>query len=238
MSIEKTLAAIPTDQLVFKFLQELAARVEKLEKKHEAEDAPNPSATASQLGDSPENPIVETDQPHEERSQPEQGPDEESRCLTCRKLPGDGCQCVEIPYGHLIDFDQALPELMMSITSMEDRIHAMEFRDPARLVRIKKLSIAGVPPDGRLTLKNFWDRSSDLEEAIEALDEIHWIQGFFRITDIGADGTSFDYGFGDQSIAGRVRGMDGEPVGRVQIPLFRFDPENVDCGLAHWNRLM
>jgi hypothetical protein len=35
MTTEDTLANMPTDQLVLKLLQELAARVEKLEKKNE-----------------------------------------------------------------------------------------------------------------------------------------------------------------------------------------------------------
>jgi hypothetical protein len=34
MSMENPLAAIPTDQLVLKLVQELATRVEKLEKKN------------------------------------------------------------------------------------------------------------------------------------------------------------------------------------------------------------
>ena len=63
MSTENILADIPTDQLVPKLLQELAACVEKLEKRGETVEQQNFSLNECQAISSPENHVANTTQP-------------------------------------------------------------------------------------------------------------------------------------------------------------------------------
>jgi hypothetical protein len=57
MTTENILADIPTDQLVLKLLQELAARVEKLEKKDEARKELKSSVDDRKMQDFPDKPV-------------------------------------------------------------------------------------------------------------------------------------------------------------------------------------
>jgi hypothetical protein len=89
MSTEDTLAAIPTDQLVLKLLQELAIRVEKLEKTNEAVEEQKYSFSKDvQKGSSPNNHIITTEERSATTSSSKGDEDEDARCPTCRELLG------------------------------------------------------------------------------------------------------------------------------------------------------
>jgi hypothetical protein len=98
------LADVPTDQLVLKLLQELAARVEKLERRGETMEQKNPSLKEYQAISSPESPIANTTQPSATSSASEgsEAENEDSYCSVCGGLLGSSCDYIEIPYGYLL----------------------------------------------------------------------------------------------------------------------------------------
>jgi hypothetical protein len=238
MSTENPLAAIPTDQLVLKLVQELATRVEKLEKKNEAVKEQNPSEKESQAGCSTDNSIkVTSDQPNAARysshgSRAEEQ-DDRSYCLTCRRALGRLCHCVEVPYGYLLD-DEAPSEGMENI---ECRANALKLSDERLFGLLGNLGTAGVPADGRLNFKNFWrlNGSYNLELAIEAVRKLDRHGGYLIVRESDPDGAFITYRPG-YSIFGEVGTRVEETSQKFCAPLIRFNPQ---IGfLAPWNRLM
>jgi len=249
MTTEDTLANMPTDQLVLKLLQELAARVEKLEKKNETVEDQKSSAKNSQTDDSPDNPIVTT----EERStaassSKEEDENEDARCATCGGLLGSQCHCIEIPYGYLLDEEELFEG--EALISIEDRAHALQCNDPDHFVRLEKSGIAGVPGDGRFSFPNFWSLhvSHYLDPIIRNLNTINKI-GIFCVADFDSHGASIMYGPGEPDFqvwrTGSVpwRGAKGTWASSrtLRTPLRRFFPHSRPSELsrsAPWKRLM
>jgi hypothetical protein len=60
----------------------------------------------SQVGDSADNPAITTDQLNTTSASGE-GTNEtdDSRCPACQRVPGESCQCIEVPYGYLLDYE-------------------------------------------------------------------------------------------------------------------------------------
>jgi hypothetical protein len=108
MSTENVLADIPTDQLVPKLLQELAACVEKLEKRGETVEQQNFSLNECQAISSPENHVANTTQPSATSSASEgsEAEDEGFYCRVCGGLLGSSCDYIEIPFGYLLGWSK------------------------------------------------------------------------------------------------------------------------------------
>jgi len=196
MSTENKLAAIPKDQLILELLQELAARVAKLEKKDESAQVGDPTAREPQLGDSQNNGVATVDQPNTAESAPgsSEVEDGDALCRTCGELPSQSCRCIEVPYGYLLEGETPSENMK----TMQERVDELETSEQGRghLIRLKRLGIAAVPADGRLGLTNFWSltSSSGLEQTIDFIGEIFEKGGYFTVTDFDRHGTYMAYG--------------------------------------------
>jgi len=233
MSANNPLAAIPTDQLVLRLLQELAARVEKLGQHNEVLVEQNPAVDQSQIASSPDTPTITTRQSNTTRSAFGEGVEEkgDSRCLVCREVFGVSCHCVDVPYGYLLN--EETPPEGLRLMSMNDRATLLHLSDPDAFSQLERLGIAGVPPDGRYPFQDFWSsiHSQRLKAAVEVVDQIKSIGAMISISDFDSHGAIVTYGPG-LPMMGDKKYIDGSlemPTSKVS-PRFKWS--------ASWNRLM
>jgi len=261
MTSEDPLATIPTEQLTLRLLQELAARVDKLEQVKESE----------KKGKSSESKAGSTDSPTEE-SPATDGQDVVSRslgmssntfsfCITCNKLFGarKSCNCVLIPYGYMLQdevpgavYDYMPPASkhpsIEGLTHIEDRVRALEHDDPGRAERLKKVGFAGIPDDGRLPFKNLWreGNSDGLEKALRAMNNISSVDGHrFWVLDISPTGNGILYGPDHPQIHHHDAHDDGQcyPIyGQKLHGDSEFEAPDLSVGARGkhglWNRIM
>ncbi|KAE9370907.1 hypothetical protein N431DRAFT_468918 [Stipitochalara longipes BDJ] len=237
MSTEDTLANIPTDQLILKLLQELAVRVEKLEKKDEAGGEQDPYARKFQVGNSRDNPAIAINEPNttESASVASEAEDGSSLCQTCGGLQGDSCHCVEVPYGYLLEGETPSENMK----TVKERVDELKLSDQGKrhLLKLERLGVAAVPADGRLDFTNFWSptTSSDLQEATEWAGAILVNGGVFSVTDFDCDGNYTIYGPGED-ITGMARNLGDASTRKFRVPPIRFNPKIQYS--APWNRLI
>ena len=178
---EAALAAIPTDQLMLKLLQELIARVKKLESRNEAE---GDNILAETTGEE----TILTN--------------EENALLTSRNPLIHPCYCglpedshISLPYGYLLDGEDATDDL----TSISERYAALTFsgsyQGNAQL--LKPLGIAGIPADGRMPLcvaMLWWPECLRYrKEACDAYEDLERRGGIFLAADFVTNGRSVIY---------------------------------------------
>jgi hypothetical protein len=209
MANEDTLAAIPTDQLMLRLLQELVARVDRLEQANKPTNKDGSPKMTAKSTDTPKDNTTVTDVPDEALSSSKINTvSTDSRCATCDEIIGELCECVSIPYGYMLHDEIADPNVgynlppplnypgIKGLTHIEDRVRGLELEDPRRAERFEEIGFAGIPDDGRLPFKNFWILPADsLDSALLAIDKIRSVDGHrFWVLDIDSTGNGMIYG--------------------------------------------
>jgi hypothetical protein len=244
---ENPLATIPTDQLMLRFLQELAARVDKLEKRDEA---PQPNSKVSDIWGilSKQDSTIVTS---EERSSNHAAAREESQeiapandeegsqsvCPKCSEIP-QHCICILVPYGYMLDGDS--PTCKEDLIKISDRYDILKETNRALAKRLRRLCIAGIPSDNRIPFKNFWN-SCPVETQEYTMDVINdlaliWRGGLILIMDFDGHGNSTIYGNDrDCWIMDMIRLK--WPNRELEVPLQRWNGL-VGLNSSPWQRLM
>jgi hypothetical protein len=263
MANEDTLAAIPTDQLTLRLLQELAARVDRLEQANKPANQDGPQERSAKSTDTPKDNITVTDVLDEALSSSKiNAVSTASRCVTCDEIEEESCECVSIPYGYMLHDEMADPNVgynlppplnhpgIEGLTHIEDRVRGLELEDPRRAERFKEVGFAGIPDDGRLPFKNFWNLpADDLDSAILAIDKIRCVDGRrFWVLDIDSTGNRMIYGLsnfynnntktrhGPQIYPIYGENLDGLGFNTPEVRCDDGDPDRNRRGL--WKRLM
>jgi hypothetical protein len=239
MSTEDTLANIPTDQLILKLLQELVARVDKLEGKDQAARVQGHSTRESPVNNSQNTSDVVVLHPNTTESGTGAADAEDgiSVCRTCDEIPGDSCHCIEVPYGCF--FEGEIPSGNMP--TVEERVSELERSEAGRnhLLALMRFGIAAVPADGRLMFRNFWSPSAtttlNLELAAKCAHEISETHGYFSVSDFDCHGNYMGNGPEDYLVSWHGR-IEEDSTQKFRVPPIRISP-----GMAYtapWNRLM
>lgn len=252
MSTEDTLAAIPSEQLTLRLLQELAARVERLEQANKHANQGGPQERNAESTDT-------LDKTHgatrvDAISSPEvHATPTASHCMTCNKIIGESCNCVSIPCGYLFHgevpgtgYDYMPPPSnyphVEGLTHIEDKVLAIERKDPSLAEQLKYIGFAGIPDDGRLPFENFWGegKSLQLASAFSAIKDITSVRGHrFWVLDVDLNGNRVLYGRG---VSQRYPSSP-YPIYGIKLDDEDFSPPKMsyDASLGligPWNRLM
>ncbi|PMD46737.1 hypothetical protein L207DRAFT_220076 [Hyaloscypha variabilis F] len=240
MSTEDTLANIATDKLILKLLQELVARVDRLEGKDQATRVQGHTARESSGSNSQDSSDIAIHQPNttESGTGAAEAEDRGSVCSTCGKIPGDSCHCIEVPYGYLLEDEKPSGNM----PTVEERVKELERSEDSRnhLNALKLLGIAAVPADGRLGFRNFWSRSAtitfNLEQAAKCVHEISVTDGHFSVSDFDCHGNYVAYGPDEYDVTGRHERIEEDSTQKFRVPFIRVSPRVPYT--APWNRLM
>lgn len=220
-SNETPIASISTDRLILTLLQELAARVEKLENKAGAYSNPL------------DEPIVshKEKQSFEDSSLPNEKDD-----TTVTSIPtnvpvlwpkGAQDESVLVWYGQLLDYEAIASKLKTIERRLEDISSEPKICDS-----LQKLGgTVQAPADFRLKLTNYWapspEQASLLGETMKFLDTLREKKGSYFIRDFDSKGNQVEYEYGKA----QKDCLDVPPVRRLPGPKREQEP-------APWQRLM
>jgi len=263
-NLSTALATIPTDQLVLKLLQELAARVEKLEKRHEADEKTQHVESTASLaeGSEFENESIKTmrigsegrvaNSPNLVDEQVSQSAD-----MTNEDVPDHQRLSGAMPPHSTVWFDYGsfLDDDYTSIRpiKIEERYAALlqSGCSPEAVQLLKTLAIAVVPADGRmpLGLARLWDSHNlpRIKSAIECGEDLERTRGKFLVADSASNGRAVLYEHLVDERSEPIRSLfpfllNGWHRGAILVPPIRcvkLAPYMVPSpDSAPWNRVM
>lgn len=188
---EDSLSAIPTDQLVLRLLNELAARVERLEAKHAVLEPKELEILSQIISDRKRNNSVSSDDSKGDLRASVDGDSE--KLLHSRPgwvPPGR----VLVPYGVLLDGEDTTGNLKLP----RDRFGDPELTPEIR-TSLKHLGgLALIPADFRIGLTNFWTQSEEqaaiLESAVAFYDALKKSSGVYWVRDFDLKSKEMRYG--------------------------------------------
>lgn len=215
---ESSVASLPTDRLILTLLQELATRVERLEKAAACSTPHHQEAGVRQIN-------IEDEAPKNEANQRRIEPISDTS--TVSQPDRDHDEGVLVWYGQLLDYDD-IGEKMKTI---EERIKDLSF-DASICNCLRKLGgIIQAPADFRLALTNYWhsspEQASILDDTVKFLDTLKEKKGSYIIRDFDLIRNQVQYEYGNL----QKQSLSVSPVRRKPGP--RLEQET-----APWQRLM
>jgi len=243
ISLDDALNALSTDQIVLALLQQLAVRVDKLEKNiKNAEEEQITGSGLRKATSSNNEDLSEVEEIEEIRSPSQRSSNEghsASRCSFCN-LPPPACQCIFVKYGQILDGEHVTKDMTEIYKRYVDIM-------PKTLGKsLQDCRIAGIPADFRVPLCNFWlpEAWKTPESAVEACEDLVANGGIFLVADFDLKGsqsaTYFAASPGDQerpTLNGILQDWGNYPDGpQIVLPEFRYNPHFYK--VMPWKRLM